>query len=152
MVDLRAPHCIYRIMVGFGYLRSIDNADAGRVGAGHFNVVQDPNMWRLLQMLLVLRQVYVEVQEKEQNRQPKEREEMLSSKEPVRGSLRSDDSKGKTEVQEEIVVPKPENVWVLRMRPVNTEELLHGAEPLLFTVLHDQKVRVHLMLLWSGRR
>ena len=99
MVDLHAAHCIYRIMVGFEYLRSIDNADAGRVGAGNFNVVQNPNMWRLLQMLLVLRQVYVEVQEKEQNRQPKEREEMLSSKEPVRGSLWSDDSKGKTEVQ-----------------------------------------------------
>ena len=50
--------------MGVGVLRDGHNFDASGVGTGHFNVVQDTYMWRLLQVLLVLREVHVEVPEK----------------------------------------------------------------------------------------
>jgi hypothetical protein len=138
-------------MVGPGYLRSVDDVDVGRVGASYFDVVQNSNMRRLLQMLLVLREVHVEVQEEKQDRQPTERKEMLSPQESVRRPVRRVSPEGETKTQEEIMVSKPEDVRVLRMRPVDTEELLHSAKPLLFVVLYDQKVHIDYVLLRSDR-
>ena len=59
------------ISMGVGVLRDGHNFDASGVGTGHFNVVQDTYMWRLFPVLLVLREVHVEVPEK--NGRTKER-------------------------------------------------------------------------------
>ena len=57
-------HRYDRVPVGVGMLRDGHDFDVSGVGTGHVNVVQNTNMWRLLSVLLVLREVHVEVPEK----------------------------------------------------------------------------------------
>jgi hypothetical protein len=42
-------------------LRDGHNFDVSGVGTGYFNVVQNTDMWRLFPVLLVLREVHVEM-------------------------------------------------------------------------------------------
>ena len=60
-MGVRRSHRCDGISVGVGVLRDGHNFDVSGVGTGHFNVVQNTDMWRLFSVLLVLREVHVEM-------------------------------------------------------------------------------------------
>ena len=74
---------------------------------------------------------------------------MLSPKESMRNTMyySSNGSQAETKTKIEVMVPDAQDVWLLCMRPINREELLHGAKSMLFSMVLDPKVHIGCVLL-----